>query len=119
MKNIFSNQAHLMRGMRIFISALMLISIMLSTMPVQLVLAALYTDTFNSGPGSSVSSFTTGTAATGLSYICSGGAGCDFQFDGASGEGGSGAIDVLSTDTDGGTTEKITVVALSTCCHNL
>ncbi|MGB2982580.1 MAG: choice-of-anchor D domain-containing protein, partial [Candidatus Bipolaricaulia bacterium] len=75
--------------------------------------ATSYTDEFETNPLSAevVTSFSTGTAATGLSYTCSStGDGCDFTWGAGSGDGGSLCIDVLS-GAETAATEKFTIVS--------
>ena len=67
---------------------------------------ATYEDTFNSSPFSGqVTSFTTGTSSTGMSYSMSGG---DFAWVSIGGDGNSGTIDILSSAFDPAT-ERVTI----------
>ncbi|MCP4543130.1 MAG: choice-of-anchor D domain-containing protein, partial [Chloroflexi bacterium] len=56
-------------------------------------------------------SFSTGTAATGLSYTCSGADGCTFGHQTTLGDGGTAHIDVLSTAYNTSNTETISITS--------
>lgn len=109
----FSNQ--LFRVSRILLTSMLLVSAAGLLQPAQPVLAATsYTDSFSSILFTGTrTSFTTGNVDLGLSYTCSGGAGCTFAYSYSLGQGGSGAIRILSNDTNNGTIEKVTITARS------
>ena len=71
--------------------------------------SAAYVDSFNSAPFTGVvTSFTTGSSSTGVSYTISGGDGGDFAWRSNGGDGGSGTIDILS-DAVSAAVEKVTI----------
>ena len=112
MVDFIANSTQLRRGLRVFASALMLVSILLGTMPASPVYAVSYVDDFSIAPFTgNPTSFSTGTSATGLNYTCSGGDGCDFGVSTTGGEGNSQRIDVLSIAYNLSTTERVTITS--------
>ncbi|HPG40295.1 MAG TPA: choice-of-anchor D domain-containing protein [bacterium] len=98
-----------------FAGALLLTALLSILLPAQPALAADYVDTFNGscpwGSGQ-VSSFTTGTANTGLAYtFAADGDGGDFAWTSTGGNGDTGCINALSGAWNTGTTEKVTIVS--------
>jgi len=98
-----------------FTGTLVLIVFLSSLLCVQSTLATDYVDTFNGscpwGSGQTTS-FTTGDLNTGLLYtFTADGEGGDFGYGESSGNGGTGAVNILSGEWNSSTTEKVTIVS--------